>query len=206
MLMKFQLFGALAGKTIALGKHWFVNGSYTIEESPENLNHLQRYLSYYRAYAEGSAEYEEAKADGDRNKTDESSGSGDPERVSSDDDSAREGATDLSDALGDEFNSAPDGNSGLGSGWDGHENSGLSERPEPGNNGSAFANQVDTNLVRAIEALDAAEDSHWTKAGLPAIVAVEQAYGSTDVTRALIEAAKPGWTREQALADVEIPF
>lgn len=58
--------------------------------------------------------------------------------------------------------------------------------------------EVNTKLVKAIHKLDPKDDSHWTGAGLPAMVAVEGFYGSADITRADVEAAAPGYTRATA--------
>lgn len=58
--------------------------------------------------------------------------------------------------------------------------------------------EVNTKLVKAIKKLDPKDDSHWTSAGLPAMVAVEGFYGSADITRADVEAAAPGFTRASA--------
>lgn len=54
--------------------------------------------------------------------------------------------------------------------------------------------ETNDKLLKAIKKLDPKDDSHWTSAGLPAMVAVEGFYGSADITRADVEAAAPGYT------------
>lgn len=55
-----------------------------------------------------------------------------------------------------------------------------------------------SKLAMAIMSLDPANDEHWTGQGIPAMSAVEKAYGSTDITRNNVENELPGWTREKA--------
>lgn len=63
------------------------------------------------------------------------------------------------------------------------------------NREAAKNGQVQTkNLADVIKALDGKNDEHWTDAGLPAVDAVKAAFGS-DVTRAQIEKAAPGFVR-----------
>ena len=59
----------------------------------------------------------------------------------------------------------------------------------------------DNRLAEALNHLDPADDEHWTQAGKPALEAVERFYGSSSVTRKDIEAARPGWGREDARAE-----
>lgn len=53
-------------------------------------------------------------------------------------------------------------------------------------------------IVAALKQLDSDNDDHWTKVGKPSIVALEGFYGSNDLTRAMIEAAAPGFNRDVA--------
>ena len=55
-------------------------------------------------------------------------------------------------------------------------------------------------LEAALRKLDPNNDEHWTKSGKPAVAAVEQFYGSADITRTDIEAAIPDFDRAAALA------
>ena len=62
------------------------------------------------------------------------------------------------------------------------------------------ANQTlgNSRLADALAKLDPAVDDHWTKLDKPAMAAVEQFYGSADVTRADVEAAIQGFDRNVA--------
>lgn len=73
--------------------------------------------------------------------------------------------------------------------------------------GSNESNESDANpaaekqglsLAESIGQLDPNDDDHWTKAGLPAIAAVETIFGK-DISREDIEAAAPGFNRSIAL-------
>jgi hypothetical protein len=46
--------------------------------------------------------------------------------------------------------------------------------------------------------MDPDVDEHWTQAGLPAMMAVEQALGKGGFTRKDLEASEPGWNRDKA--------
>lgn len=50
-------------------------------------------------------------------------------------------------------------------------------------------------IVEALSKLDTADDSHWNADGKPKMAALEALLGRTDVTRAQVEAAAPGFTR-----------
>lgn len=60
--------------------------------------------------------------------------------------------------------------------------------------------QGDAKLAAVLAQLDPDNDDHWTQQGKPALAAVEAAYGSSAITRADVEAAAPGLTREAAKA------
>ncbi len=220
MQMKFRLFGAHAGATVILSGTYFENGLATVEETPENLGHLQRALLYYRAYVEGSPEYDAAVeefSDGNRSEVHEEAGSGDSERLLGEHDSPSGGTTDETSAQRPGDVETPGGDERLSPEWGGHEHPGLAEQPTEGDIGDGEPDQglevappepepadpnardIDWKLTNVIDALDPDVDGHWTKGGLPMITAVEEAYGSGEVTRALVEKAKPGWTRELAV-------
>ena len=58
--------------------------------------------------------------------------------------------------------------------------------------------QSNERLAKAVMSLDPNNDEHWTQTGKPAMSAIEMAYGSSGITRAQVEAAAPGFTREVA--------
>lgn len=53
-------------------------------------------------------------------------------------------------------------------------------------------------LAEALAKLDPENDDHWTKLGKPAMSAVEQLYGSADITRGDVEAAIKDFDRNTA--------
>lgn len=57
--------------------------------------------------------------------------------------------------------------------------------------------RLHSQIRKAVNLLDSANDSHWTKDGRPACDAVASVMGSGNVTRAQIEAAVPGFTRPE---------
>lgn len=68
------------------------------------------------------------------------------------------------------------------------------ERP---NKSQALGNE---RLAAALLKLDPENDEHWTKLGKPAMAALEQFYGSADITRADVGAAIPQFDRDVARA------
>lgn len=56
------------------------------------------------------------------------------------------------------------------------------------------------SLAEAIGQLDPENDAHWTAQGLPAMDAIENIMGSKSVTRADVNAAADGYTRDKAKA------
>ncbi len=215
MQMKFRLFGAHAGTTVELSGTYFQDGLATVADTPENLGHLERALTYYRAYSEGSAEYDagviEEQENGNRSKTDEDGGSGDSKRVLGEHDPSSKGPADVPPTQRDDPSTTETRDEGPSTHGSGHEDSGLAEQPPEGDQGNGAPHSVedrphpdpnaldiDWKLVKIVEALDPANKDHWTQAGLPAIAAIEQAYGSGEVTRSLVTKAKPDWCRELA--------
>lgn len=99
-------------------------------------------------------------------------------------------------------NGAPRGDSGEGE--QGSAQEGATDGSEPagtdvhGQDGQANPPVTNQRLLDAVMKLDPENDEHWTKIGKPAMSAVEGFYGSADITRADIEAAAPGYTRETA--------
>jgi hypothetical protein len=90
-------------------------------------------------------------------------------------------------ALGGADAGAGSGSQGSVPSGDGHQDS--------GDDGSAER----TRRVReAVAALDPENDEHWTAGGVPRIDAVEKALGRAGLTRAEVERAVPGYTRDTA--------
>lgn len=177
----FVLTGPLAGKTINLGSlpYRFAEGRTTliapVEEMPLHAQFLER---NWQAYPEGHEALKETN-DGQRDIQQNTSGA-------------------QGDLQPNGEGAAPGGDSSAGQGdagpATGNEAGGLA--PE----GDGQAPQLNEKLQKAVLGLDPADDSHWTKDGKPAMTAVEKLYGSSGLTRADVDAAAPGFTREKAKA------
>jgi hypothetical protein len=165
-------------------------------------------LSYYGAYAKGTEEYdkaleeEEANGDSANAKSEEAVGSSDQvssESVSASDRAKEDETNNVSRADADEGN-----NEGHHSSGSGHEDSGVPKFEEAGNIKPPVepASEVDEEVRVAVMKLDPSIDYHWTQAGIPALLAVEEAMGKAGVTRKDVKAAAPNWDREAAMAAI----
>lgn len=175
--------GHYAGKTVRLGKFQFVDGACTLHGIPTEVASELHFIEVnWQGFPEGHPALE-GLLNGQRNISqeaeeglhDEVQRSGGPEGGQH----AQEGTGDSEGHAADETGQArilPDGD-------------GL--QAELGGN---------DKLTRAIQSLDPENDAHWTPGGKPAIEAVAQMYGSTGITRADIENAAKGHTRDSARA------
>lgn len=177
----FVLTGPLAGQTINLGSlpYRFAEGRTAIiapvEEMPLHAQFLER---NWQAYPEGHEALKE-NPDGKRDIQQDPAG---PQG-----DLQPEGA------------GAPSGDGSA----PGSEDAGTASNDQAAGlapQGDGQAPELNEKLRKAVMALDPAQDAHWTREGKPAMTAVGQLYGSTGITRAEVEAAAPGFTREQAQA------
>lgn len=173
---KFILTGALAGKSLRLGKYNFVDGALVLEDTPENIAmHARSLERNWCVYPEGAAglesknEQRDLSADSKPDGKQAVSGNGEPNGAGA---AAGEG-------------------SAVGAG-DASANAG---KPAVQAGGNGPAPELNQKLARAVAALDPMDDAHWTADGKPAMVAVSQFYGATDITRADVEAAAPGFRR-----------
>lgn len=181
VMTTFVLTGPYAGKTIALGSlpYPFVNGELTITAPADQIALHARFLERnWEAYPVGHIALEVLNG---KRKIDE--------------DECGEVPGDLQ----------PDG-SGVADGVAPNDGPGTTE-PETGEGEDALGDgqpevvtepvaAVNVKLQKAIAQLDPADDTHWTKDGKPAMVAVEKLYGSSGITRQDVEAAAPGLLRE----------
>lgn len=179
--MKLVLHGHYKGKTVKLRDVQFVDGVAEIPGHYVQNEGLCIYMARcFQAYPEGMT-FEEGQAYASKVPT---TAVGDPPKTIP---GAGEPPGPGSQAQGSAQQSGDGGASGGGtssvSGGDGHG--------DP---------RLHTRLQDALKALDPKDDSHWTKAGLPALVAVELSLGGGQVTRKEIETAIPGFTREVAAA------
>lgn len=187
----FVLTGALAGHTIRLGSqpYAFENGRLTITAPAEEVALHARFLERnWQAYPEGHPALKEVP-DGQRDLQEGSQPDG--QQPVHGDVQPNGGGTEAGDAapVSSGGVEAEAGQAGVVPDGDG--------QPDVLKEPSAIVN---TRLQRAVMSLDAGDDTHWTRDGKPAMTAVEKLYGSAGITRADVEAAVPGWTREKAKA------
>lgn len=187
----FVLTGALAGRTIRLGSQPYVfqEGRLTITAPAEEVALHARFLERnWQAYPEGHPALKEVP-DGQRDLQEGSQPDG--QQPVHGDVQPNGGGTEAGDAapVSGGGVEAEAGQAGSVPGRDGQQ---AQLNPPPP--------EVNTKLQKAVQSLDPADDSHWTKDGKPAMTAVEKLYGSAAITRADVEAVAPGWTREKAKA------
>jgi hypothetical protein len=197
------LTGPYAGKDAHLNGYDFEDGVLELYGTMEAVQGVVTYMGRaYQAYLEGSDELKFAQnrdmenANGEYNfegqtqpqeGEDHSPGDIQPEGSGSDSVSAIDGVGSGEDEEGAE---------GGVSDRDGHEDSGVSTTAA-GQSGS-FAAEKNLELKKAVLSLDVDNDEHWTKAGIPALAAVEVAYGYNGITRKDIQKAAPEWDRDRA--------
>ncbi|WVW77395.1 hypothetical protein Bhz59_00009 [Stenotrophomonas phage vB_SmaS_Bhz59] len=199
----FILVGALAGKTVKLGKFQFTDGQLTVNATPEETALLARALERnWQAYPKGhpalKSTKQEPSDDGKRDLP--------PGPTGSDGDADVQGGV-QPEGAGPEAG----GEAGEGGGHAGPEAgeaaelaqgdgqpAGVSEAAADAKKDDEPKAEVNVKLQKAIKKLDPKDDTHWTAAGLPAMSAVEGFYGAADITRADVEAAAPGYTRAVA--------
>lgn len=191
----FILAGHFAGKTVQLGDYSFVDGRCEIIADPTTVElHARALERNWQALSEGdpriaelNAAYKEAHANVQREVSEGSPGpagqadvlgNGVGSAASADSDPVVVGS-DAGAATGEAGSGAEAGNGSP---------EGVTEPKAP----------VNEKLARAIASLDPANDTHWTADGRPAMKAVEAAYGASDVTRADVDAAAPGFLRPAA--------
>lgn len=175
------LVGAHEGRDITfdagMTSYQFTGGKMDLKGTTAQLAGLITYLGRcYQAFPEGSDELraaQEALANG--------GGEADPD-----------GTEDNAGGAGEGLQVTTDANDGSGG--------------EQGGAGEAGAGDATGNgarsLAEALTRLDPNDDSHWNADGKPKMSAVEALLGRTDVTRAQVEAAAPGLTRESARGSV----
>lgn len=173
MAIKLTLHGAYKGRNITLNGVKFIDGVAVLEGDAVKNEGLIKYMGLcYQAHPEG---YEAPAAEVEPKKTAE-----------------EEPVLEVGDVI------EVDGRAAEITGFaaDGTpELKFLDEDPGEGKEG-----EVNEKLVAAIKALDPKDDGHWTKHGKPQMAAVEKLYGSAGITRDDVEAAVPGYDRDQAKA------
>jgi hypothetical protein len=191
----FVLTGPLKGKTVNLGSlpYRFADGRTTLIASVEDTALHARFLERnWQAYPEGHPALE-GQTDGQREV--QTNTQQDGQHPVSSDVQPNGGGT---EAGGEADNGA--GATDPEAGQAGGVPDGDGQQAQLNPAGDPPPSEVNTKLQKAVQALDPADDNHWTRDGKPAMSAVEKLYGSAGITRADVEAAAPGWTREKAKA------
>lgn len=204
------LTGPLTGKTVTLNGHFFDQGVCVVTGEPGSLKFLFTYMARcYQAYPQGSVELEKAREAWEAYCAKENGhGVSDVQEDEEQPDPPSEDASNLQ----------PDGQGPATEDGEvsGANDAGAPGQTEPDASGNGLQDprpddnqppegqndtQALTKLGKAVMSLDPDNDEHWTGAGLPAMSAVEAAYGSTDITRKQVEAEMPNWNREMAQAN-----
>lgn len=186
--MTFVLTGALSGKTIALGKYKFVDGRLTIKGAPEEVTAHGKFIERnWRAYPLGHAALrQQEQGNGQRNLQTNPQHNPQPP-LSGDLQPLGEGAEGGGEALtGASDADATQGETGI--------------LPQGAGQQAGLRDQVSERIYKAVMSLDPNDDKQWTSTGQPAMAAVEALFGHAGITRKDVEAAAPGWTREDARA------
>ena len=171
--IRFVLVGKLAGATISLGGHDFVDGVYTFVlyndkgqaslPSKDDIELKARYMERnYQAFLEGSHEHKDAEA-----------------RI-------KVGADEPTEAKADAVVNVEQ---------TAHEQNVTNSQDGPD---AVSARAAKTAVREALLKLDPANDDHWTDAGLPSVEAVRELSSNKDVTRADIKALAPKLDRAEA--------
>ncbi len=172
------LAGAYAGLTttlsLGLTGYNFTDGEITLEGSDHDVAATARALALnFQALPKGSPELE-AKL-----------------KELEDADQVHEG--------GDLGNGEGDIQGGAGQGSEVTQDPGNGGADDAATTGEAGAGDATRDgsraIVEALSKLDAADDSHWNADGKPKMAALEALLGRTDITRAQVEAAAPGFSR-----------
>lgn len=197
------LTGARKGMTGELGQFQVVEGVIKLQGGDEDLLGWTRYIEMmWQGYPMGDPRIEEAQAAIDAANQESSDGKRDVQAgsVQSDGKSDLQGLAQHVGGQPSAGDGAPVGGqpSGASAGTaDAAGALGNGQQAQLSENGKKPDPEVPTDerLKKALGLLDPAINEHWTMAGQPAIAAVEQFYGSGNVTRADIEAIAPGWRR-----------
>ena len=180
--VNYLLTGPLKGKTITLGSNTqypFVDGALELSAPAEEISLHSRFLAKnWQAYPEGSDLLKGAE-DG---VGDISTSESENEQQTVSGDLQSEGQQTASGESTEDKQESTDAEAGTSGSL-------------PIGDGQQAQLDVDSKLVTAIEKLDPKNEDHWTQQGKPAIEAVSKFYGSSNLTRADIEAAKPDFRR-----------
>lgn len=187
---KLTLVGANRGKTIGLKAgdkvYQFTDGSMEVTGPSGDVDNLTKFLNRcYQAFPDPSRELDEAvaaihgEADAAEAEQDEP-GAGDGDKGGAQDDAGGAGQP------------APEpGNPAEGGGH-------AEAQPGEAEPGRSDQGDGQSPIAAALSKLDPADDEHWTADGKPKMTALEAIMGRSDITRAQVDAAVPGFNREKA--------
>ena len=183
--IKLVLTGPLRGATRLLRHHQYVDGITWVTGSPDEISGVCTYHGKcWQAYPAGSLELEAAQAEDENRYGKRVVQTDRPEPVPSEVLSDGGGPTEAPSVLSGSDDESEAGDTGV--------------LPEGG--GSESADEpasADDDIREAIKTLDPNEDSHWTRAGRPAVTAIEAICGRF-VPRVTIDKLAPNWSRETA--------
>jgi len=213
MQFEFRLFGPRRGETVVLNNHQFVNGVCKLVQSSENMGSCARVFSFYRAFARGTPEYDEAVAleereDGpDKISDTEVQGSDKTAKTGVQQKGRKSSKVETQDDGGGDTDTDGTGANNVDSDRDGHEDSRIPRFPEDiGKGPTEPVSDVNAQVAEAVKKLDPEDNSHWVMTGAhkgkPKLQAVEEAYGQAGLTRQDVESAMPGYTRKDAIQRV----
>jgi len=189
---RLSLAGDLDGQTVTLKAggtdYEFKDGSIELEGPDKDVENLSKYLlRCWQAYPDPSRELDNARAAlkeapdaAQADKDEPQAGDGDPGGAENDAGGAGEPTP--------EPDSSDEGNSDA--------------EPEPGEAEPGRDGEGDgqSPITKALSRLDPENDDQWTAEGKPKMSAIEDALGRSDVTRAQVTAAAPGFDRDAARA------
>lgn len=193
---KLTLVGAYRGQTINLKVgdkvYEFQDGSMEVMGPSGDVDNLAKYLQRcYQAFPDPSKELDAAveaiHGGGDAAETDTNeTGPGDEYPGGADD--AAGGAGEQTPEPGEATEGAGHAEPKPGTAEPGRSDQGHGQSP----------------IAAALSKLDPSDDEHWTADGKPKMLALEAFFGRSDITRAQVEQAAPGYTRETARATTNL--
>ena len=203
------LTGSRTGKTELLNGHSFVNGTARVLLNPVNADTFLTLIGrMYHAYPRGSAVLAQAQERDRANgilrdlQANPSSADGAPNSVQGAGDHSAGSLPGEGALCGERYASGEAGRQGLVSGGPGHADAGLGEGVERDTQRESDA--VMRGIQSAVSKLDFSVSEQWTENGLPSVDYVAEAVKNQSVTREMIEAACPGYTR--AIAEDSTKF
>lgn len=203
-VIELVLTGKRSGQTMLLNGHSFVNGVARVVAYPESIEPFLTLMGRrYHAYVRGSAALAAAQAPNGQNdgllsdlQADSSPVDGAPAPVQGPGDNGA-GSLPGAGTLQRELDAGSEaGGPGLVPGGAGHADAGLGQGMESGSQRESDA--LIRAVQEAVQKLDFRADEHWSQDGLPSVEVVAEAVKTPTLTRDMISAFCPGYTRHAA--------